>query len=299
MARIGIYPNKSTNDRFIFDFPKLDLPGWLAPTSRAERAARLYLVPERHTAPPALPEPPGGVVLVIPGFSPHLNARIWGAERVGAPLILLAHDWEGQIQDMMPLIIALTDAGARVVAFDAPAHGRSSGDEAHVLSMAAAAIAVAKAAGGQIDLAIGHGLGASALVLAMAEGLRPALIALLAPVADVIWPVQQIAQAFKLDGTEQAAMVNHIDRALGRSLHGLILLPPALSIPGLLIHSSDDRVAPVADALHLAAFWPGMRRHLVDGLGHRRLLGDRLVLDLIIRWAFGAQGGVDQRPHFD
>jgi pimeloyl-ACP methyl ester carboxylesterase len=294
MARIGIYPNKSTNDRFIFDLLKLNLPDWLMPSSRAERAARLYLEPERHVAPPALPEPPGGVVLAIPGFSPHLNARIWGAARVGAPLVLLAHDWEGQIQDMMPLIIALTESGAQVVAFDAPAHGRSSGDGAHVLAMAAAAVAVANATGRRIDLAIGHGLGASALVLATEEGLQPARMVLLAPMVDVSWPVQQIAQAFQLDGAEQAAMVNHIDRALGSPLYGLTLHPPHSTIPGLLIHSSDDRVAPVADALHLAALWPGMRRHLVDGLGHRRLLGDRPVLDLIIRWAFGAQAGIDR-----
>lgn len=293
MAHIGIYPNKSTNDRSIFYLSRLDLSGWLAPSSRAEQAARLYLVPERHAAPPALPEPAGGVVLAVPGFRSHLNARIWGAERTGAPLVLLSHDWEGQIQDMMPLIVALTAAGTRVLAFDAPAHGRSAGDETHVLSMAAAAIAVAMAAGGRVDLAIGHGLGASALVLALRQGLQASGIALLAPMANVTWPVQQIAKAFQLDGAEQTAMVAYIDRALGRPLHGLTLSPPVPNIPGLVIHSSDDRVAPVADALHLAAFWPGMHRHLVNGLGHRRLLDDRSVLELLIKSAFAAQVGVE------
>lgn len=286
MALFSVYQKNSTNGRTFFDFQKLDLAGGLAPISRAERAARLYLVPERHAAPPALPEPPGGVTLAVPGFSPHLNARIWGADRVDAPLAIVAHDWEGQIQDLMPLIAALVNAGARVVAFDAPAHGRSAGDGAHVLSMAAATTAVAQAAGGQIDLAIGHGLGASALVLAMAEGFQPARIALLAPMADVTWPAHQIAQAYQLDGAERAAMIRHIDQALGRPLHGLTLVPPLHVIPALLIHSSDDRVAPVADALHLAALWPGMHRHLVDGLGHRRLLDDRLVHDLLVRSAF-------------
>jgi pimeloyl-ACP methyl ester carboxylesterase len=299
MAQFGIYPRKGTNVRFIFDFPRFDLSRWLTPSSLGERAAQLYLVPERHAAPPALPEPAGGVMLAVPGFSPHLNARIWAAERLDAPLVLLAHDWEGQIQDMMPLIVALTDASARVVAFDAPAHGRSGGDTAHVLSMAAAAVAVAKATGTRIDLAVGHGLGASALVLANLGGFQPARMALLAPMADVSWPMQQIAQAFQLDSGERTLMVDQIDRALGRPLFGLTLQPPAPTIPGLLIHSSDDRVAPVADALHLAAFWPGMHRHLVDGLGHRRLLHDKVVIDLVVRSALAMQGRIDQRSHID
>ncbi len=294
MAHVSFYSEKSTNDRFNLWSALPHLPDWLMPLSRAERAADLYLVPERHVAPPALPEPAGGMVLAVPGMVPHLNARLWGAERVAAPLILLAHDWEGQIQDMMPLIIALTDAGARVVAFDAPAHGRSGGDVSHVLSMAAAVQAVAKAAGGPVDLAIGHGLGASAMVAAMADGFQPGRVALLAPMADVRWPVQQIAQVLHLTEVEQVAMLQRIDQALGQPLHGLTLHPPVGTVPGLLIHSSDDRVAPVADALHLAAFWPGMRRHLVDGLGHRRLLGDRAVADLIIRFAFEVQGSVDR-----
>lgn len=295
MAHNFFYSEKSTNDRFNLWSALPHLPDWLMPTGRAERAADLYLVPERHVAPPALPEPAGGMVLAVPGFVPHLNARIWGAERVAAPLTLLAHDWEGQIQDMMPLITALTDAGARVVAFDAPAHGRSGGDVSHVLAMADAVQAVAKAVGAPVDLAIGHGLGASAMVAAMANGFQPGRVALLAPMVDVRWPVQQIAQVLALTEAEQAAMERRIDQALGQPLHGLTLHPPAGAMPGLLIHSSDDRVAPVADALHLAAFWPGMRRHLVDGLGHRRLLADRAVADLIIRFAFDGQGSID--PH--
>ncbi|MFV3076411.1 alpha/beta hydrolase [Niveispirillum fermenti] len=248
----------------------------------------LYLLPERRLAPPALPEPAGGMVLVVPGFTPHLAARIWGADRgPTAPLIVLVHDWEGQIYDMMPFVQPLLDAGARVVAFDAPAHGRSAGEETHVLDMVRAIRAVAMAAGGSVTASIAHGLGATALALAMQEGFDPGRAVLLAPLADLMLPVRQIAQVLRLDTDGEHDLTLAIDQALGRPLAGLHVRGNA-EVPALLIHSSDDRIMPVADALHLAAGWPGMAVHLVEGLGHRRLLSDPAVQGLVLGFALAS-----------
>lgn len=258
------------------------LTGLFRPWSRERHllaeGRRMYLEPERAVAPPALPEPAGAMVLAVPGFTPHLAARVWGAERgEGAPLMLLVHGWEGQVHDMLGFVQPLLDAGARVVAFDAPAHGRSTGDETNLLDMARAIRAVAAAAGGTVVAVIGHGLGATALTLAIQDGLQAGRAILLAPLVDLTLPLRQIAHVLRLDLDGEHALGQEIDRALGQPLAALHLHGRA-GTPALLIHSADDRIMPVADALQLAAIWPAAVTHLVQGLGHRRLLSDASVI---------------------
>ncbi len=289
-------PNKSTNVR---SFMKRESPiGWLdglaalaRPWSAVAEAARLYFTPERAVAPPALPEPAGGVVLAVPGFTPHLNARLWPAAGAGGPLVLLAHDWEGQVQDVMPLVAALLSRGAGVLAFDAPAHGRSSGDSTHLVEMAAAVRAVVRAVGAPVHAAIGHGVGATALTLALEgdwPGTPPVRLVLLAPLADPMLPVRQIAHIHRLDMNGEMELVQRIDRVMGQPIAALV--PKAPPVAGLLVHSSDDRIMPVADALHIVAGAASWRTHLVSGLGHRRLIGDVSVVALAADHAVGRDG---------
>lgn len=266
-----------------------ELSGLLHPWSRERQqlaeARRMYMQPERAVSPPALPEPAGAVVLAVPGFTPHLAARLWGAERgEQAPLVLLVHGWEGQIHDMQGFIQPLLDAGARVVAFDAPAHGRSSGDETHLLDMARAVAAVAAAAGGPLTAAIGHGVGAAALTIALQAGLKVGRAVLLAPLVDLSLPVRQIAHVLRLDEDSEHALMREIDQVLGQPLAVLNLHGNA-DTPALLIHSDDDRIMPVSDTLLLGATWQGAGVHVASGLGHRRLLSNADILDRAVRFA--------------
>ncbi len=284
----------STNVRKETDGGWLDgLAGLFHPWSRQGQVLaegrHMYLAPERTVTPPALPEPLGGLVLAVPGFSPHLAARLWGAQRGdAAPLVMLVHGWEGQIHDMLPFVQPLLDAGARVVAFDAPAHGRSSGDEATLLDMAAAIRVVAAAAGGPVAGVIAHGVGAAALTLAIQDGFDAGRAVLLAPLVDLTLPLRQIAHVLRLGPDGEHALGREVDRALGRPLATLHLQGHA-DTRALLIHSVDDRIMPVADGLLLAASWPGLSTHLVQGLGHRRLLSDATVIDRAVGFALRAE----------
>lgn len=282
------FSEKSTNVR-------INVPGegfldhlfrpWSPEAHQIGEGLRMYLRPERAVSPPALPEPAGAVVLAVPGFTPHLAARLWGAGKgEAAPLVMLVHDWEGQVHDMMPFVQPLLEAGARVVAFDAPAHGRSSGDEAHVLDFARAIPAVAEAAGGAVAAVIAHGVGASALTLAIQDGFRPGRAVLLAPLADLTLPVRQIAHVLRLDLDGEHALNRRIDRRLGQPLSALSLQGDG-AVPALLVHAVDDRIMPVSDALHLASLWSGMETRLVEGLGHRRLLSDADVIAQAVGFA--------------
>ena len=51
-----------------------------------------------------------------------------------------------------------------------------------------------------------------------------------------------------------------------------------LSIPGLLIHDAHDRLIPVEVSDHLADSWSSARYIRTQGLGHRKILTDPLVI---------------------
>ncbi|WP_162306011.1 alpha/beta fold hydrolase [Oleisolibacter albus] len=256
---------------------------WTAPA----RAARAFLTPRRLVVPPALPEPPGGQVIPVPGFAPHLNVRGWGP--AAAPAVLLVHGWERSLYDMVPLVPLLLAQGLRVLAVDAPAHGRSGGDTASLIDIARAISAVVATVGG-VAAAVGHSLGAAALVLSMAEGMDPGRVVLLAPAPAPLPYALDCARQHGLDADQTMEMLALLDQAFGCPVAALSTAVAAegLRQPALLIHALDDRVTPVADSLHLAACWPGARLHLVEGLGHNRLLRDPGVLQQVAAFVIGA-----------
>lgn len=271
------WSEKSTNVRFMHGLgAALDgLSGLLRLPDAVDRAIDDFLSPERVVTPPMLPEPGGrSLPLAVPDWPTHINARVWDRTGDGtAPTILLVHGWEGQMYDLGPFVAPLLDRGFRVFAFDAPAHGRSFGDRSSLPEMAKAVAAVAKAAG-PLHGAIGHSLGAAALMLALEQGLRLGRVVLAATPAEPMDYALLCAKAHRLDADETAEMLRRLDARLPRPITGLSLaaIADGLTVPALFLHATDDRIAQVGAALHVAALWKGARVRLEDGLGHRRLL---------------------------
>ena len=56
---------------------------------------------------------------------------------------------------------------------------------------------------------------------------------------------------------------------------------PDLTFPGLVIHDVDDDEVPLGDARAVASGWPGADLVTTAGLGHRRILRDDEVRDLV------------------
>ena len=59
-----------------------------------------------------------------------LQVYSWPAETPDAPTVLVVHGWISHAARMADIVRALHERGLRVVAFDAPAHGRSGGTQA-------------------------------------------------------------------------------------------------------------------------------------------------------------------------
>jgi pimeloyl-ACP methyl ester carboxylesterase len=66
-------------------------------------------------------------------------------------------------------------------------------------------------------------------------------------------------------------------------------LAPRLRTELLVVHDRDDREVPYEDGEETASRWPGARLVTTTGLGHRRILGDRDVVETVAAFATGAR----------
>jgi len=274
IANPVLSPEKSTNVR-ASNLPAAvigALAHRLRLSSRSERAARDFLTPVRNVPPPMLPEPAGmSVPLDVPEWPSHLNVRSWGQ----GPAVLLMHGWGGNLYDLGAFVAPLLERGFRAVAVDAPAHGRSAGEMSSLPDMARAVAAVARTAG-PLAGAVGHSMGAAALMLALEAGVQADRVVLIGIPQDPLDHIRYYANRHRLDARTVWEMRNRIAELTGRDPAGINLAATAarLRTPALFIHSADDRLAPVSEALHRAAAWKGARVHLMEGVGHRAILRD-------------------------
>jgi len=250
--------------------------GSVAPGIAARWAETIFCTPPRNE--PRLGEEEflaSGRRFDVVAEGQRLAAWEWGA----GPTVILVHGWGSRAGRFGALATALVEAGFRVVAFDAPAHGRSTGRFASLPEFARALRAVADAAGPVFGV-VGHSLGGAAATLALRDGLGAERIVLLAAPADVTQFSTQFADHLRLPTGARTVMRRNLEARLQirwDELH-LPTIARALSAPALLVHDRADTDVPFADGEQIAAAWPRARIVATDGLGHRGLLRDASVV---------------------
>lgn len=220
---------------------------------------------------------------------------------VGEPsgrTVLLVHGWTSEAAFMAAFAEPLRQKGHRVVAFDFPAHGYSPGRSASLMDCARATAAVSERLR-TVDAVIAHSIGALAVLL-VAEGGPPlhrpfrfgrlALISAPNRMRDV---ALSYGRHLRLGQVAQSAFHRHLERVARRPLTDFAaarLLEP-VDAPVLLVHSRDDDHVPARHAEEIKAARPGVRLHLVDGLGHSKVLYAPPIVRLI-------RDFVSERPDF-
>lgn len=202
----------------------------------------------------------------------------WGE----GPTVVLVHGWGSRASRLGGLGAALVGAGFRVVAYDAPAHGESTGRFASLPEFARALGDVAEAVGPVHGL-VGHSLGGAAVAMAMRQGVRARRAVLIAPPADVRVFSDLFARALAIPPTVQRTMHRNLERRL-RIVWDELHIPTVvreLPAAALVIHDRDDADVPFAHGEEIVGAWAGSRLESTSGLGHRALLRDPAV----IRWS--------------
>jgi pimeloyl-ACP methyl ester carboxylesterase len=225
----------------------------------------------------------------------HIAVWRWG----DGPMIALVHGWGGAASQLATFVPALLAEGFAAVVFDAPGHGASGGRESSLVHFADALEAVAVRTGPLYGL-IGHSLGAAAATYAMSRGLaveRAAFIG--APSRPSRW-VRAFGEQLGLSDAAIRAMHDELPRRVDRACDWraieTIHLAPRLRVPLLVVHDHDDRDVPITQAIELAYAWPDAGLVMTRGLGHRRILRDPDVIQLVASFVTSSGRGSERPP---
>jgi pimeloyl-ACP methyl ester carboxylesterase len=253
--------------------------GPLAPALAARWAEALFCRPPRQVA-RANEEAfiASGRAFAVEADGHRYAAWEWGA----GPTVLAVHGWGSRAGRFHLLAAALAAAGRRVVAFDAPGHGRSTGRRSSMIEFARAVRAVAEAAG-PVHGVVGHSLGGAAIALALSEGLEARRAALIATPADPGAYSVLFAELLGIPTAVREAMQRNLESRFSRrwsDLHVPTLVRGA-AIPALVVHDADDHDVPWREGEAIAASWPGAELVTTHGLGHRAILRDPAVVERV------------------
>lgn len=250
--------------------------GSVAPGIAARWAESIFCTPPRH-APRSSDEAylDTGRRFAVRSDGHELVAWEWGE----GPLVILVHGWGSRAGRFSAIAGALAGSGFRVLAYDGPAHGRSTGRLASLPEFARALRSVGDAAGPVYGL-VGHSLGAAAATLALRDGLAAERVVLLAAPADVTRFSTAFADHLRLPPPARAAMQRNLETRLRirwDELH-LPTIARSLRARALLVHDRDDEDVPYGHGVEIAEAWPGARLVATSGLGHRAILRDPAVI---------------------
>ena len=272
------------------------LSGRIAPALTARAAAELMIRPRGRNPPQAWELEASPLVpreILLPG---KLHALQWGE---AGPVVLAQHGWRGRPTQFARFAEAIVPAGLRLVATDAPGHGRSPGPRATPRLLADALVAAA-AALGEVRGLIGHSLGGAAAALALESGLPAQRLVMIGSPSRPSRMIAGFAGQIGLPVAARGALDSWFEAHAGRAVERLdpvaLRLGPGVEV--MVVHDRDDDVIPVAEAELLESAWPHARFLYTTGLGHRDLLADASVVEPVSAFLAGAvaRSGGGARP---
>ena len=207
-------------------------------------------------------------------------------ENLDGQPILLMHGWEGRATQFAGLIEALLRQGHRVIAFDAPGHGDSPGDQSTVGAFSDLVLE-ADHAFGPFHAVIGHSMGGAAVMSAAVRGLRADRVVAIAAPSSLRRAATRFARFMGLAERALPAFLHAVAESNGRPLDTLdfdhLLPSPELAV--LLLHDPRDAEVPAGESAAVAGTWPNVKLRHIAGAGHRRILAaettHRLILDFL------------------
>lgn len=200
----------------------------------------------------------------------------------GTKTILLAHGWSGRGTQMSVLAKELVQKGYRVISFDAPAHGKAPG-KMSMMPYFIESIHELEKLYGPFNAAIGHSLGGMSLLRACKEGLNINKLVIIGTANSVTKITREFARNLRLNDKVAGKMKSYFDNKFGENMDNYSGAFSAESVkaPTLIIHDKDDIDVHISSAFEISEKLQNSELYLTEGLGHRKILGDRKVINKI------------------
>ena len=203
--------------------------------------------------------------------------------------VLILHGYESSVINFDRYVKPLIRKGYEVLAFDAPAHGRSSGKTINA-RIYKNLIHQINNAYGPVHSYIAHSLGGLALSLYLEEIEHDATFKaiLIAPAVETTTAVNSYFKFLRLDDELRKEFDKMIEQIAGKPTEWYSIARAAENINAsvLFLQDKDDDMTPLKDVEPIIKKgYPNFRFIITEGLGHRRIYRDnncsRSIIDFL------------------
>jgi pimeloyl-ACP methyl ester carboxylesterase len=192
--------------------------------------------------------------------------------------VLILHGFESSVINFEPYIEPLIRKGYEVLAFDAPAHGRSTGKTINAVVYKELVQYIWNNYG-PIDSFLTHSFGGLAVCLALEEipHSDSTKIILIAPATETKTAIDHFFRLLKLEDDVRREF-NEIIKELGGERpewYSVSRVAPKLKGQVLFLQDKDDHMTPLSDVKPIMdKNYPNFHFVISEGLGHRKIYRD-------------------------
>jgi pimeloyl-ACP methyl ester carboxylesterase len=251
-----------------------------------KRVYRTFFSPSRYEVKPAEQEViDWGDNYRINYDGGELAVTTWGSNGLA---VLLMHGWGGARAQMTGFVDPLLFAGYRVVAFDQPGHGESTGTMTNLLEIAPTMDLIAQHEG-PFQAVLAHSFGTLITSYALVERKfpPPARLVYFGAFNQLLDSLPRFQVLAGLPDETMEGFRRMLFENFGQDVLGAITneaLTPRIDIPALMFHDVADNVTPVEDSRLIARVWKRAQFVETEGLGHRGALQSRAIHEQVIRF---------------
>lgn len=247
----------------------LNALSWLAPKTAGKKAFYLFCHPQR------VPLKKYQLDFLNPAkletFTTHgdtIQTYKWGN---GKTKVLFVHGWRSNSFRWKKYITSLSPEQFSVYALDAPAHGLSSGEYMNVQYYGEVIEHFVNRLGG-VDTIVSHSIGgfSSLSALYSVPDLRVKSLIVMGTPGQADEFVDSYKTTLGLTNRTMVLMTEYFKKKIGHdpSYFSAAKFAKALTIPGLIIHDTEDKEASVHNAYDIHDRWPLSSLIITKGFGH-------------------------------
>ncbi|MGI8598849.1 MAG: alpha/beta hydrolase [Chitinophagaceae bacterium] len=274
------------NQRLILKYirTKFKLLSAISKRKAASKAFELFCTPQyrnKKKLPKIFTE---AEILHFPFQQYRITGYRWNKD--GIKKVLILHGFESSVINFDRYVKPLIRKNYCVMAFDAPAHGRSTGKTVNVITYKILINHLYENYG-PIYGFIAHSFGGLALCLAAEEWnyKEEIKMALIAPATETKTAANSLFQILKLNDEVQEEFHKIIEEQSGHSTEWFSIVRAAQNIKNqvLFLQDKNDNMTPYCDIEPLIEKnYSNFRFIITEGLGHRRIYRDNKVVKAII-----------------
>ena len=215
-----------------------------------------------------------------------LNKTVWCYHWSGkGPKIVLVHGWSSRATNFYEIIEKLILLDYNVYAFDAVAHGESKGIITNIPELIKTLEELIQE-WGPVEAILGHSGGGFASAYVVAQNPQIKKLILISPFNKVTDIFKKYFEIIQLGEKARMLMIGYFTKLTGKKVQELSgeLSAQAIRAKTLVIHDRNDKEVQVEDSIDIAKNLKNGQLILTEGLGHRRILRDEMVINELVNF---------------